>query len=442
MKKIKIYITLLLLCSTSIYANDWQSLFNGKNFSGWNWQKYGGDATYKIENNAIIGLNGPNHNTFLATTKTYANFELVFEVFLPNTLNSGVQIRSHIKDELDKDLQLETHIYGPQIEIEQSPGQSGYLYGEGLNIGWLTAEAEKNPHSFFKNNDWNQYKIIANGPRIQTWVNGHLISDYSDPKTYLNHYKGTIALQVHSDKRATATLQVKWRNIKIKELPTTKNVWKSLFNGYNFAGWLPKVAGYELGENPGNIFSINNGAMHLDHKAFSRFEGRFAHLFYKHPFSNYRLKFKYRFLDHFITSAPTYAYRNSGVMLHSQKPASIEKYQAFPISVEAQFLGSDATKKNTTANVCTPGTEIFQQNKKTPSHCLSSNSAPYLDKQWVEMEVKVSSDKEIVHYIEGKEVLRYQSPQLDNGEALTSGWIAFQAEGHELEIKSIEIMEL
>lgn len=442
MRVIKLWILVLLLCSNSINASEWQSLFNGKNFSGWHWQKYGGDATYKIENNAIVGINGPEHNTFLATTKVYANFELAFEVFLPNELNSGIQIRSHIKDELDENSKFKTYLYGPQVEIEHSPGQSGYIYGEKLNTGWLTKDAKNKQHSHFKNNDWNQYKIIANGPRVQTWINGNLISDYTDTKIYADHYEGTIALQVHADKRPTGTLQVKWRNIKIKELPKTKKVWKNIFNGYNFAGWLPKVAGYELGENPGNIFSINNGAMHLDHKAFSRLEGRYAHIFYKEPFDKYRLKFQYRFLDHLVAAAPKYVYRNSGLMLHSQNPTTIGKYQAFPISVEAQFLGSGSTKKNTTANVCTPGTEIYQNNKRVPVHCLRSNSANYMGDQWVEMEVSVSSDKEIVHYIEGKEVLRYQSPQLDNGKPLTSGWIAFQAEGHELEIKNIQIMEL
>lgn len=433
---------LILLCSNPVYADSWQSLFNGKNFSGWHWQKYGGDANYKIENGAIVGINGPRHNTFLATTKTYANFELTFEVFLPNKLNSGVQIRSHIKDELNKNKLLETHLYGPQVEIEQSPGQSGYIYGEKLDTGWLTPEAKNKSHSFFKNNDWNAYKIIADGPRIQTWVNGQLVSDYSDEKLYAQHYEGTIGLQVHATKQDTGTLQVKWRNLKIKELPTTKNVWKTIFNGYSYAGWIPKVAGYELGENPGNIFSIKNGAMHLDHKAFFAHEGRFAHLFYKKPYSNYRLKFKYRFLDHLVANAPKYAYRNSGLMFHSENPTSIAKYQAFPISVEAQFLGSDKHKKQSTGNVCTPGTDISQNAKKVESHCVKSSSSDYFDDKWVEMEIKVSSDKEVIQYIEGKEVLRYQSPRLDDGTPLTSGWIALQAEGHELEIKDVQLMEL
>lgn len=193
---------------------DWIPLFNGRDLTGWT--KRGGDATYRVEDGAILGLNGPGHNTFLCTNREFGDFELEFEVRLLTPLNSGVQIRSKARQEADDGKSIEV-IYGPQIEIERAPGEAGYVYGERIG-GWMTPEDQLKAHSHFRNDGWNQYRIVAEGPRIRTWVNGQLVSDLVDERVYENHARGFIGLQVHSARAEPGELKVAWRNLRIRPL--------------------------------------------------------------------------------------------------------------------------------------------------------------------------------------------------------------------------------
>ncbi|MEM9161360.1 MAG: DUF1080 domain-containing protein, partial [Verrucomicrobiota bacterium] len=194
----------------------WTTLFDEKSDKLDGWTIRGGKATYDVKDGAIVGTNGPGHNTFLTTENVYGDFELEFEVLLGNPLNSGVQIRS-IEKEGDWRGKTVKLVAGPQIEIEQGPGEAGYIYGERIG-GWMTPKDKLIRHEHFKNDDWNSYRIVAQGPRIQTWVNGTQISDLIHEEVYQTHKSGFIGLQVHSTKNPTGTLQVSWRNIRIKEL--------------------------------------------------------------------------------------------------------------------------------------------------------------------------------------------------------------------------------
>jgi hypothetical protein len=185
----------------------WKLLFNGKNLDGW--QQRNGWAVYRIDGDSIRGVTSTGSpNSFLATTADYGDFELKFEVKVHNELNSGVQIRS--KSIADKDA---GRVHGPQVEIEASPGESGYVYGEATGRNWISPTQP--PHSHLKNGEWNQYHIRANGKRIQTWINGHLIEDITDS---LSHDSGFIALQVHGIGKDQGPFDVQWKNIEIREL--------------------------------------------------------------------------------------------------------------------------------------------------------------------------------------------------------------------------------
>ena len=161
-------------------------------------------------------------NTFLASEKEFGDFELEFEVKVHDQLNSGVQIRSRGKTEADVDANKQGLgvFHGPQVEIEAGPGQAGYIYGESTKYGWLSPEPkdEKHTHDFFKNGEWNQYRIVAKGARIQTWINGHMVADLSHEEIYKTHPKGHIGLQVHGIGAGTGPFDVSWRNIRIREL--------------------------------------------------------------------------------------------------------------------------------------------------------------------------------------------------------------------------------
>ncbi|MCA9081296.1 MAG: DUF1080 domain-containing protein [Planctomycetaceae bacterium] len=198
------------LCASLAAAEDgWVSLFDGKTLEGWTQRN--GTATYRVEDGAVVGKTTEGSpNSFLCSNKDYGNFELEFEVKVDNGLNSGVQIRSQTKDG------PMGRVNGPQVEIESGPAEAGYVYGEATGRGWLTPEERLKPHDFFKNEDWNKFRVVAQGPRIQ--INGHPIEDLTDEPIFETHATGFIGLQVHGIKKETGPFEVRWRNIRIKEL--------------------------------------------------------------------------------------------------------------------------------------------------------------------------------------------------------------------------------
>lgn len=184
---------------------EWQCLFDGKTLDGW--EQHGGKAVYKVEDGTIVGHSVPNtQNSFMCTKKRFGDFELMFEVKCDDGLNSGVQIRSNIKEN--------DRVWGPQVEIEKGPGEAGYIYGEATGRGWLSQDRTKN-NDAFKNGEWNQYRVLAKGNNIKTWVNDLPIADLTDDES---SKEGIIGLQVHGVGKREDPLYVRWRNIKIREL--------------------------------------------------------------------------------------------------------------------------------------------------------------------------------------------------------------------------------
>ncbi len=203
------------------WADGWKPLFNGKDLSEFELED--GTATYSLEEGVITGLTEEGSpNSFLATNKEYGDFELVFEVKASDTLNTGVQIRSRSRD-TDEDRFKVGRFYGPQVEIEASPGQAGYIYGEATGRGWLSPEPQSkdkaiNEHNLIRNGEWNHYRIVAEGARIQVYINGHKVADLADQEIYETHPKGHIGLQVHQVKKGSPQMFVSWRNLYIREL--------------------------------------------------------------------------------------------------------------------------------------------------------------------------------------------------------------------------------
>ena len=206
---------MLSLAVAGAQAGEWVSLFDGKSLDGWTQKN--GTATYRIEDGAIVGKTSEGSpNSFLCTDKLYGDFELEFEVKCADQLNSGVQIRSQTKDGTNAG-----RVNGPQVEIEASGNngaEAGYVYGEATGRGWLTPKERLKAHKHFKDGQWNKYRIIAQGPRIQTWINDQPIEDLNDEEIYKTHAKGFIGLQVHGIKKGTGPYEVSWRNLRIREL--------------------------------------------------------------------------------------------------------------------------------------------------------------------------------------------------------------------------------
>jgi len=242
-------------------------------------------------------------------------------------------------------------------------------------------------------------------------------------------------------------------------LPATagENPWVPLFNGKDLEGWTPKFAGHPLGENAHDTFRVEDGILKACYDKYEKFDKQYGHLFTDIAYSRYILRMEYRFTGKMMADAPHYVNLNSGVMFHSQPPQSMTMDQGFPVSLEFQFLADEGKGKRPTGNVCTPGTNLEIDGKLVTDHIVRSSAPTFPADEWVKIELEVRGNDEVIHRVNGKEVLRYQRPQLDpegrvvSVEALTKagaakqlsfGHIALQAEGQPVWFRNIELKSL
>ena len=128
-------------------------------------------------------------------------------------------------------------------------------------------------------------------------------------------------------------------------------------------------------------------------------------------------------------------------MIHSPAPKTMLKDQDFPISIEVQLLGGLSNgKPRSTANVCTPGTNIVMNGTLHTAHCTNSKSKTYDGDQWVRVEVVAHGDEVIKHIVEGETVLEYTKPQIGGGAA--GGYISLQAETAPIDFRKVELLNL
>lgn len=218
--------------------------------------------------------------------------------------------------------------------------------------------------------------------------------------------------------------------------------WIPLFNGKNLDGWTPKIKGYDLGDNFGNTFYVEDGVIKVTYEKYDKFDKRYGHLFFKEPFSSYKFRLEYRFVGEQCNGGEGWALRNSGIMLHCQDPATMTKDQDFPDSIEVQLLGGNGKDKRSTANLCTPGTQVVMDGKLIKQHCTNSASETYHGEQWVTCEVEVHGSGKIIHKVNGEKVMEYEQSQKDDGTLIEGGYISVQSESHPCEFRNIEILPL
>ena len=206
----------------------WDDLFNGTDLEGWE-VKGAPESNFFVEDGILVAetkMGMPN--TFLATTKNFANFELEVDFKVNKGMNTGVQIRSGVYEEptstpyLNGSFEESTRdwkagtVNGYQIEIDPSDrAWSGGFYEEG-GRGWLVSLNEnEEARKAFRQEDWNHFRIIANGNHFETWINGVKAVETTDDKAS----SGFIALQLHSiENEDQLGLRVRWKNIRIREL--------------------------------------------------------------------------------------------------------------------------------------------------------------------------------------------------------------------------------
>ena len=205
----------------------WIDLFDGSTLNGW--VHLNGFHTYYVEDSAIVGRTEEGSpNSFLSTVKKFDDFELEMEVMIDSVTNSGIQIRTKVKPLTvgqGHDLRA-GRIYGPQVEMQRNhrPGTptTGLIYGEALGTGWLSSESKiQNGHQHLQEDGWNKLRIVAKGPRIQTWVNGQQVEDLVSEEVYKTNPAGFIGLQMHGI-AGGGPYVMKWRDIRIRPLLKNK----------------------------------------------------------------------------------------------------------------------------------------------------------------------------------------------------------------------------
>lgn len=209
--------------SQSAPPGGWINLFDGSSLNGW--VHLNGSHTYTVEDGAIVGRTvAGSPNSFLCTTDEFSDFELELDVMVDSVTNSGIQIRSKARPFTTgegHDLRA-GRVNGPQVELQRNhrPGTptTGLIYGEALGTGWLSSEDKvNNGHHYLFNEGWNHVRILALGPRMQTWVNGHAVEDLTNEEVYKTYSRGFIGLQMHGmpDGRPYT---MRWKNIRIRAL--------------------------------------------------------------------------------------------------------------------------------------------------------------------------------------------------------------------------------
>jgi hypothetical protein len=210
--------TTLLLCSqlalllsaafTAVSgAAEFETLFDGKSLKGWE----GNKDIFRVEDDAIAGGSRTAripHNEFLCTERQFGDFELRLKAKLVGEGdNAGIQIRS-------KRIPDHHEVMGYQCDMGTAFGRNiwGALYDESRRRRIL-AEGEQEPIAkAFRKDDWNEFVVRCEGPRIQIWLNGYQTVDYTEKEDVAR--RGIIGLQIHGGKPAVAS----YRDIRIKVL--------------------------------------------------------------------------------------------------------------------------------------------------------------------------------------------------------------------------------
>ena len=206
--RIPTVLTVILLCAAHGLAQEsppvapeWESLFNGKDLRGW---KKIGNEKWVVENGAIYGEGITSEYGYLATEKTYQDFDLALSFKCEANGNSGVYIHTAFEPGTPKVTQ------GRQVEIDRTIGRhTGGLYGDGKGwIVWPAPELE----STIKPDDWNELRIRVVGKRYITTLNGVQMIDFTYPSPVAT--SGVIALQLHSGGQG----RMRFRNIRIRDM--------------------------------------------------------------------------------------------------------------------------------------------------------------------------------------------------------------------------------
>jgi hypothetical protein len=231
--------------------------------------------------------------------------------------------------------------------------------------------------------------------------------------------------------------------------------WISLFNGKDLDGWTVKIAGHDVNDNYRNTFRVENGFLKAAYDQYDRFDGRFASIFYSKKLSHYWLRAEYRFVGKQASGGPSWAYKNSGIQLHSQAPETMAKKQEFPVSVEFDIVGDRRLSRHPTGDVCENGTRVKIDGVMLMAKCSTVSQVRIPGDEWVRILAEVQGGTRVRQIVNGQLVVEYTDVTLDENDVdagrllaagspkdLTAGYISIQANSHPIEFRRIEILPI
>jgi hypothetical protein len=441
--------------------NEWHSLFNGKDLTGF--KQLEGNAKYQVKGEEIIGTTVfGEKNSFLATDNPYGDFILELDLKLSGNMNSGIQFRSEVTHEtniLGNPTEGEV-VYGYQMEIDPSArAWSGGIYDESRR-GWLySLEYNTAAKKAFKPTDWNHYRIECIGNTMRTWVNGIPCAYLIDDKTA----SGFIALQVHSiEKKEDAGKEIHWKNIRIqtknlKASPSDKifvvnllnnnlseeensQGYKLLWDGKTSTGWRGAHKNYF----PDKIWTIADGELTVG-KGSGAESSNGGDIVTQEEFAAFDLQFEFKMSDT----------ANSGVKYYVTEN---EKNSGSAIGLEYQILDDD---KHPDAKEGSVGNRTLSSlYDLIPAAPGLNPLAPRRDKlpigQWNRGRIVAYPDGKVEHWLNGWKMVEYQRgtpiynalvarskyKQWENFGMASKGRILLQEHGTKVSFRSIKIKEL
>jgi hypothetical protein len=229
--------------------------------------------------------------------------------------------------------------------------------------------------------------------------------------------------------------------------------WVSLFNGKDLSGWKMKIAGYELGNNYGNTFRVEDGILRINYDQYTSFDNKFGALYHDKKFKNYRLRVEYRFVGETTPGGPPWGFRDSGVQYHCQAPSTVGLNQPFPVCLEYNLHGGNGKDERPVGEICANGIQVEVNGKQNESYCTPATvKRTFHGDQWVTLEIDVR-DKVFRHFINGEEILKFENARynskhelgrtfiIGNDDVVKEGYISLQSNSHPIDFRKIEIME-
>lgn len=197
--KILLFIALLCVCNSVVYAQKKIKLFNGKNLDGWH---IIGTEKWYVNKGKLVCESGPDKGYgYLATDRSFKDFDLSVQFKQEANGNSGVFFHSSF---------VGTKVAGWQVEVAPPGHDTGGIY-ESYKRGWLI-KPDKAKDSALKMGQWNKMRILVKGNHIVTYLNGTPMVDYTDDA--IGSIAGSIALQIHDG----GGIKVNWKKLEIREL--------------------------------------------------------------------------------------------------------------------------------------------------------------------------------------------------------------------------------